>query len=162
MLVRDNHDHGNELAREAIERYPGDPRTLRVAAFHYLSTGMWGRYDETMDSLKESEPTDAGLLFLRALEELKRNERRDEARRYLKQTLSVNPRLVRAQARLVLVQDDVAASHAELVNLKAVAPEHPIVRITGPTIEDEFALSQSFARARGAVAPSKAAPPPAP
>ncbi|HEV8551353.1 MAG TPA: hypothetical protein VGQ57_20030, partial [Polyangiaceae bacterium] len=141
---------------------PSDPRTYRVAAFYYLMTGTWGRFDETMQRLAANEPDDADLLYLRALEAFKRHERRDETRAFLQRALSVNPELVRAQAKLVLIQDDIAASHAELVQLRALAPEHPVVRITGPIIDAEYELSRSFERARDGGASSTPAPPPAP
>src|SRR5262249_36835718 len=125
--------------------------------FYYLMTGTWGRFDEVMGRLADTEPEDAELLYLRALEAFKRHEQREDTRAFLQRALSVNPRLVRAQAKLVLIQDDIGASHAELVQLRALAPEHPIVRITGPIIDAEFELSQSFDRARGGASAEPAA-----
>jgi len=166
VLSRDHLATGSELAREAIRQFPTDPRTYRVAAFYYLMTGAWDRYDDAMKWLAEGEANDAGLLFLRALEALKRNVIREEARQYLSKALTVNPKLVRAQAKLVLIQEDIGATHAELLKLEAMAPEHPIVRIVGPSIKDEYALSQSFEHARETTVPAQSAPtssaPPAP
>jgi len=150
VLSREHLASGSDIAREAIRQFPSDERTLRVAAFYYLSTGTWGRYDEVMASFRDVEADDAGLLFLRALEALRRRNARDEARALLKQALGKNPRLVRAQAKLVLIQEDIATSYTELTRLEAAAPAHPIVRITGPLIKSEYQLSQSFERARGA------------
>lgn len=153
VLSREHLASGSEVAREAIRQFPNDERTYRVAAFYYLSTGTWNRYDEAMSYFKEVEADDAGLLFLRALEALRRRSSRDDARALLKQALGKNPRLVRAQAKLVLIQEDIAASYAELSRLEAMAPSHPVVRITGPLIKSEYELSQSFERARGVAGP---------
>jgi len=154
VLSREHLSSGSEIAREAIRQFPSDARTYRVAAFYYLLTGTWPRYDEAMASFGvDVEQEDAGLLFLRALEALRRRSARDEALTLLKQALGKNPRLVRAQAKLVLLQEDIAASYAELTRLEAMAPTHPIVRITGPLIKSDYELSQSFERARSSTAP---------
>jgi hypothetical protein len=150
VLSREHLASGSDIAREAIRQFPSDERTLRVAAFYYLSTGSWGRYDEVMASFHDIEADDPGLLFLRALEALRRRSSSEDARTLLKQALAKNPRLVRAQAKLVLIQEDIVASYTELTRLEAMAPSHPIVRITGPLIKSEYQLSQSFERARGA------------
>ena len=148
VLSREHLSAGSDSAREAIRQFPNDERTLRVAAFYYLSTGTWGRYDEVMSSFRDIEADDPGLLFLRALEALRRRSAPDDARALLKQALGKNPRLVRAQAKLVLLQEDIGATYAELMRLESMAPAHPIVRITGPLIKSEYQLSQSFERAR--------------
>jgi hypothetical protein len=153
VLSRDHLAAGSEFAREALRQFPDDQRTLRVAAFYYLSTGTWGRYDQVMAALGDSEASDAPLLFLRALEAERRRGQRAEARQYLTHALAVNPRLVRAQAKLVLLQDDSASSYAELQKLEALSPEHPVVRITGPSIKREYELSESFDRARSKTLP---------
>jgi tetratricopeptide (TPR) repeat protein len=153
VLSREHLASGSEIAREALRQFPDDERTYRVAAFYYLSTGTWGRYDDCMAFFKDVEQDDAGLLYLRALEALRRRSASDEARGWLKRALGINPRLVRAQAKLVLIQDDIGASYAELTRLEAVAPGHPVVRITGPLIKSEYELSQSFERARGSTGP---------
>ena len=146
--------HAQPFARTLAVSGPDHARTYRVAAFNYLLTGTWPRYDEAMASFGvDVEQEDAGLLFLRALEALRRRSARDEALTLLKQALGKNPRLVRAQAKLVLLQEDIAASYAELIRLEAMAPTHPIVRITGPLIKSDYELSRSFERARSSTGP---------
>jgi len=152
VLAREHLAAGSDFAREGLRQFPGDERTLRVAAFYYLSTGTWGRYEEVMALLGDAT-NDAPLLFLRALEAEKRRGDRAEARQYLAHALAANPRLVRAQAKLVLMQDDIAGSYAELQKLQALSPDHPVVRITGPSIKSEYELAQSFDRARGKTLP---------
>jgi tetratricopeptide (TPR) repeat protein len=153
VLSRDHLAAGSDFAREALRQSPDDERTLRVAAFYYLSTGMWARYEQVMTALEASAPNDAPLLFLRALEAEQRRGQRAEARQFLQQALAANPRLVRAQAKLVLLQDDIASSYAELQRLEALSPDHPVVRITGPSIKSEYELSESFDRARSKTLP---------
>jgi tetratricopeptide (TPR) repeat protein len=153
VLSRDHLSAGSDFAREALRQSPDDERTLRVAAFYYLSTGMWARYEQVMTALEASAANDAPLLFLRALEAERRRGDRAEARQYLQHALVANPRLVRAQAKLVLLQDDIASSYAELQKLEALSPDHPVVRITGPSIKSEYELSESFDRARSKTLP---------
>ncbi len=164
VLSRDHIAAGGELVREALRQFPNDARSYRVAAFYFLSTADWQRYEDAMDRLKDAEATDAGLLYLRAVEALKRNAIREEARQFLKQALIVNPKLVRAQARLVPLQEDIGATYAELLKLEAMAPSHPVVRLTGPGIKSEYETAQALGQARGTVgvpAPASGPLPPA-
>ena len=48
----------------------------------------------------------------------------------------------RAQAQLVLVAPNVFEQHKELLALKAIAPDHQIVRWAGPGIENAWASAR--------------------
>jgi hypothetical protein len=62
----------------------------------------------------------------------------------LKETLAKRPDFVRAQANLVLVDQGIEAKHEELQALKAMSPMHLVVRLAGPTIEQEFQTSEEL------------------
>jgi hypothetical protein len=64
--------------------------------------------------------------------------------------------MVRAQAKLVLVQEGMDAKYAALQKLQAMAPSHVIVNIAGPSITREYDNSISLERARLAEQPSLA------
>jgi hypothetical protein len=143
------------LVNELLRQHPQDPRTYRVAAFYYLLSGDWQHYDTAMTWLKANEAGDAGVQYLRALEAWKRFAVRREADAFLREALKVNPKLVHAQAKLVLIQETIDARYAELQALKALAPTHPIVNIAGPTITDEYQTSVAIRKAQGTGAPAQ-------
>jgi hypothetical protein len=147
---------------EALRQFPKDPRTYRVAAYYYLLASDWEKFDSAMEWLKEGEAEDAGVQYLRALEAIRRFAIRKEARAFLLKTLELNPKLVRAQAKLVFAEEGIAERHAELKKLEAAAPRHPVVVIAGPAITTEYEMSASLGKAResGASPATPAAPPP--
>jgi len=162
VLAKDHLATGDALVHEELRQFPSDPRTYRVAAFFYLLTGDWEHFDTSMQWLKDSEATDAGLQYLRALESFQRYAIRQEASGKLRKALELNPKLVRAQAKLVLMEDGIEAIHAELEKLSAVSPRHPIVTIAGPSIQSAYDMATAFSKARATRAPSaapSAAPP---
>jgi tetratricopeptide (TPR) repeat protein len=128
---------------EAMRQFEKDPRSYRVAAFYYLLGADWKQYDKAMTWF-EGYGADAGILYLRAMESLKRYGVRKDAREYLEQALEVNPALVRAQAKLVLVEEGIDEMNVELQKLQAMAPSHVIVKIAGPAIKREYAFSTSL------------------
>jgi len=103
-----------------------------------------------MTWLKGQEATDAGVQYLRGMEALRRFAIRKEASAFFKQALALNPKLVRAQAKLVLSEDAVEAKYAELQALMKLAPAHPIVNIAGPSITSEHETAAALAKARAA------------
>jgi hypothetical protein len=166
------HDHlkaAGQIVAEAQRQFPKDPMTYRVTAYHALLSGEWLAFDAAMDWLKDSEAKDPVLIYLRALESLSRFGVRKDAVVLLKNALQMNPKMARAQAKLTLIEDGIDTKYAEFEKLKALAPQHPIVWLAGPSITSDYELSASVRKARAArqtgaaeapVAP--AAPPAAP
>ncbi|HEY3497785.1 MAG TPA: hypothetical protein VGK73_23970 [Polyangiaceae bacterium] len=138
------------LVNELLRNAPEDPRSYRVAALYYLLSGDWQHYDSAMTWLKPSEATDAGVQYLRGMEALKRFAVRKEATAFFKEALRLNPKLVRAQAKLVLAEESIDAKYAELQTLTSVAPRHPIVSIAGPSITSEYEMALAVRKAREA------------
>jgi hypothetical protein len=90
---------------------------------------------------------------------------RKDAARLLRNALQLNPKMARAQAKLMLVEEGIDAKYAEFEKLKVLAPQHPIVWIAGPSITSDYELSSSFQKARAARQPAAdpaSAPPAAP
>jgi hypothetical protein len=158
VLAKDHLGAGEALVREELRQFPSDPRTYRVAAFFYLLTGDWQHFDTSMQWLKDDEATDSGLSYLRALEALQRYAIRKEATTFLRKSLELNPKQVRAQAKLVFTVEGIEATHAELEKLRAVSPRHPVVSIAGPPIQSAYEMATAFSKAK-ATGPAAAAPP---
>jgi hypothetical protein len=160
VLAEEHRTAGGSLAQEAIKQYPQAPEGYHAAAYYYLLEMDWLRYDDMMQSLQGANIDDAGMSYFRGLESLYRNMDEEQAGQHLREALEKNPRLVRAQAVLVLVQEEIDGRHAELLKLKTMKPDHPIVSIAGPAIESEYrvALAVRGARAPAESAPSEVAP----
>ncbi|HEX5099055.1 MAG TPA: hypothetical protein VFV94_06120 [Polyangiaceae bacterium] len=158
VLAKDHLAAGGALVHEELRQFPSDPRTYRVAAFYYLLTADWQHFDTSMQWLKDTEATDSGLQYLRGLEALLRYAIKKEASDFLRKSLELNAKQVRAQAKLVLTEEGIEAIHAELEKLRAVAPRHPVVTIAGPSITTAYQMATAFSQAR-ATRPAAAAPP---
>ena len=135
------HDHlqaAGQVVAEARRQFPKDPMTYRVVAYHALLSSEWLAFDSAIGWLKDSEATDAGLVYLRALESLSRFAVRKDAAVLLRKALQLKPKLARAQAKLMLVEDGIDAKYAEFELLKKLAPQHPIVWLAGPSITSDY------------------------
>ncbi|HKO46821.1 MAG TPA: hypothetical protein VJV79_03810 [Polyangiaceae bacterium] len=170
VLAQDHLRAAGLVVAEARRQFPKDPMTYRVVAYHALLSGEWLEFDAAIGWLKDSEAKDAGLTYLRALESLSRFAVRKDAAVLLRNALQLNPKMARAQAKLMLVEDGIDARYAEFEKLKLVSPQHPIVWLAGPSLTSDYELSASFRKARAArqtaaveapAAPSPAAPSPA-
>lgn len=148
VLADEHREAGGSLSQEAIKQYSQSPEGYHAAAYYYLLDLDWLRYDDMMQSLEGAKIDDAGMSYFRGLESLYRNFDKEQAGQHLREALEKNPQLVRAQAELVLVQEQIDGCHAELLKLKAMKPDHPVVNIAGPAIESEFAVSQAVRNAR--------------
>jgi hypothetical protein len=151
VLAEDHLRASSTPVSEALRQFEKDPRSYRVAAFYYLLSSDWTQFDKAMTRFEDKQaPPDAGIQYIRALEALKRFGVRKDARAFLDQALKLNPKMVRAQAKLVLAQDEIAAKHADLVKLEAMAPKHPVVNVAGPSIRRAYEIATSLNRARAA------------
>jgi hypothetical protein len=163
VLAKEHLDVAVAPVNEALRQFPKDGRTYRVAAYYYLLSADWEKFDSAMAWLKEGETEDAGVQYLRALEAVRRFAIRQEARGFLRKTLELNPKLVRAQAKLVFAEEGIAERHAELKKLEALSPGHPVVVIAGPAITSEYETSASLEKARASgVSPAAPTPSSAP
>ncbi|HYQ41136.1 MAG TPA: hypothetical protein VER11_04195 [Polyangiaceae bacterium] len=159
VLAQDHLRAAGKVVAEAHRQFPKDPLTFRVVAYYSLLTGDWLQFDAAMGWLKAGEAKDAGLVYLRALEALSRFAVRKDAAVQLRNTLAINPKMARAQAKLVLVEDGADAKYAEFEKLKALVPQHPVVWLAGPSISSDYELSGAFRKAREARQPGPAEAP---
>ncbi|MEI9951273.1 MAG: hypothetical protein WDO74_20395 [Pseudomonadota bacterium] len=150
VLARDHLQAAGQVVAEARRQFPKDLLTYRVVAYHALLSSEWLEFDAAMAGLKDIEAKDAGLIYLRALESLSRFAVRKDAAVLLRKALQVNPKMARAQAKLMLVEDGIDAKYAEFEKLKGLAPQHPVVWIAGPSLTSDYELSASFRKARAA------------
>ena len=150
VLAQDHLSAAGQVVAEATRQFPKDPLTNRVVAYHALLSGEWLEFDAAIGWLKDIEAKDAGLIYLRALESLSRFGVRKDAAALLRSALQINPKMARAQAKLALVEDGIDAKYAEFEKLKALAPQHAIVWLAGPSITSDYELSASFRKARAA------------
>jgi hypothetical protein len=159
VLAQDHLRAAGQVVAEAKRQFPKDPMTSRVVAYYALLSSDWLAFDAAMAWLKDSEGKDAGVIYLRALESLSRFAVRKDAAVLFRKALEVNPKMARAQAKLMLVEGEIDAKYAEFEKLKVLAPQHPIIWIAGPSITSDYELSSSFRKARAAREPGAAAAP---
>ncbi len=158
VLAKDHLNTAGPLVEETVRQFPRDPQAHRVVAYYSLLTGDLDRFDNAMELLKASEATDAGLQYLRAMEANRRFVSRPKTRDYLAKALALKPNLVRAQAKLVLFQENIDDTYAELQKLRALAPDHALVGLVGDAITKSYELDHAFDRAKQPPAPAPPAP----
>lgn len=158
VLAKDHLQVAGDLVNESLRQFPEDLRTYRVAAYYYLLSGDVQHFDVAMTWLKGHEKEEGRLQYLRGLEALLRYEMQADANKFFHEALRLDPKLVRAQAKLVLTETGIDAIHRELENLRALAPQHPVVTIAGPSITSEYDTATAFSKARDAREPQSAPP----
>jgi hypothetical protein len=150
VLADEHVNAGGLLAQEALKQSPptaGPPRT--ALAFYYGLKADWIPFDDAMDAAKKVEPDAAMIQYLRSLESIQRYNLKPDARKFLLESMRIQPRLVRAQAKLVLLQDDVDGMHAELAKLKDKSPQHPVVLMLGKMVTEEYESATALRQATG-------------
>jgi hypothetical protein len=153
VLAQEHLKTASDVVDQALRQFPKDPMTYRVAAYLSLLSREWPNFDAAMSWFTETEAKDAGLAYLRALEQLNRRRVPKNATALLREALRLHPQMVRAQAKLVLSEDGIDATYAEFEKLRALAPRHPMVSILGPSLTSDYQLSSSFRQARAARQP---------
>ncbi|MEI9935778.1 MAG: hypothetical protein WDO69_01005 [Pseudomonadota bacterium] len=154
VLAREHLHTAASVVDEALRQFPKDPTTYRVAAYLSLLSREWPDFDTAMSWFADTEATDAGLVYLRALEALNRRRVPKDATALFRAALKLNPKMVRAQAKLVLTEDGIDATYREFEKLRGAAPQHPMVSILGPSITSDYELSSSFRQARASRQPA--------
>jgi hypothetical protein len=135
---------GSDLAEQAIRQDPKAQLAYLANADYYRLRGNWLEFDRMMRYAEDSDADPAVKTFLRAMEAFERYVDRPRCEELLKETLAKRPDFVRAQANLVLIDENIEDRYAELQELKRVSPTHLVVRLAGPMIEDEHATAQEL------------------
>lgn len=135
---------GSDLAEQAIRQDPKAQLAYYANANYFRLRGHWLEFDRMMRYGKDGEQDPPIRTYLRAMEAYERYVDPARCEKLLKETLARRPDFVRAQANLVLVDQGVEAKYEELQALKAVSPQHLVVRLAGPLIEQEHKTAQEL------------------
>jgi len=147
VLAAEHLHTAGDVVDHALRQFPKEEMTYRVAAYFSLLSREWPNFDTAMSWFAETEAKDASLVYLRALERLNRRRVPKDATLLFREALRLNPQMVRAQAKLVLSEDGIDAKYSEFEKLRAVAPQHPMVSLLGPSIISDYQLSSAFRQA---------------
>jgi hypothetical protein len=161
-LAEPHYQAGMTLALEVVRRNPERADGHAVLANLYRLKHEWVEFETHMQKAQASEAERVGVLYARALERDARLGDRPGARKELEALLVEHPRLARAQAQLVILQDDIAGRHAELQKLRVINPQHALVQLEGKAIEAEYQTSQALHGGEVTAPSAPAASPPSP
>lgn len=137
-------ESGLDLAEQAIQQDPKSQLAYLASANYYRLRNKWLEYDRMMQYADAATGDPPVRTFLRAMEALERYADPARCEMLLRETLAKRPDFVPAQANLVLVSDSVEAKYTELQELKRVSPNHLVVRLAGPIIEEEYQTVQQL------------------
>lgn len=137
---------GAELVRELRQEAPKDPRTALLLAEYHRMRGEWSEVDEALKSADIPERASA-LCYLKAMEQLERFRNPRAATAALRDCLRAHPRLVRAQAALVLVATGPDSGAKELERLKNMDQDHYLVFLLEPTLAADREIVHVMTRA---------------
>ena len=135
---------GSDLADQAIRQDPKAQLAYLASANYYRFRRNWLEFDRMMRIADEGGEDPPIRTYLRAMEAFERYVDPARTEKLLKETLAKRPDFVRAQANLVLVDQAIDDKHAELQALKKVSPDHLVVRLAGPMIEQEYRTAQEL------------------
>jgi hypothetical protein len=135
---------GADLIKQAISQDPKSQLAYLANANYYRLRGQWLEFDRMMRYADEGAEDPPVRTYLRAMEAFERYVDPARTEKLLKETIAKRPDFVRAQANLVLVNENIEEKYAELQALKQVSPTHLVVRLAGPMIEEEYKTSQEL------------------
>ncbi|MCP4196947.1 MAG: hypothetical protein GY762_07320 [Proteobacteria bacterium] len=149
VLSKTHLQAGKDLADEIIRQFPDKPDGYKAKANFHRLRDEWTLFTEAMNMAGRRGPADnPGMLYLSAMEQIQRFDLRNEGVAMLMELRQMAPDYVRVQASLVLTQADIEYTYEELVKLKAVSPNHPLVLIAGPIIEEQYQDAMALRQAR--------------
>ena len=135
---------GADLIKQAISQDPKSQLAYLANANYFRLRGNWLEYDRMMRYADEGPDDPPVRTYLRAMEAFERYVDPARCEKLLKETIAKRPDFVRAQANLVLVDENIEEKYAELQTLKQMSPNHLVVRLAGPMIEQEHQTSQEL------------------
>ncbi|MGB5704620.1 MAG: hypothetical protein WBM48_17500 [Polyangiales bacterium] len=135
---------GSDLAEQAVRLDPKAQLAYFANANYFRLRGQWLEFDRMMRYAEDGPENPPIRSYLRAMEAFERYVDPVRCEKLLKETLAARPDFVRAQANLVLIDEGTVAKYEELQRLKALSPNHLVVRLAGPMIEEEFKTNQEL------------------
>ena len=147
---------GAEVIRALRAEAPNDPRTFLLLAEYHRLRGEWTEFDAAMASAEagETKGPSSAVRYLRAMEQLERHRKPDKGAAILREALAASPKVVRAQAGLVLMAKNPRVAMRELAKLKQMSEDHYLVMLLEPTL----AAEQELLRLQNAEPPADASP----
>lgn len=158
LLAAEHVAIGMDDAQKVIADKPDDYVGYRVAADAHRLRSEWREFSAMVVKVEESNPDSNGLVFLRGVAAQMRDGDAVEASKLYRQALERDPQFVRAQAQLVLVQTNIFEQKKELEKLRAMAPDHQIVRWAGPGIDEAYQVAAERQQAIQAATAARPAP----
>ena len=137
-LAQPHYEAAITLAREVIRRNPERTDAYAILANLYRLHADWVEFDSNMQKVGPTATDHASVLYAKALEQEARRKDRAGARAALEALLVEYPGLARAQAQLVLLQDDIEARFEQLQKLQLLNPTHALVRLEGERIKTQY------------------------
>ncbi len=134
-LAADHARNGATVAQMIMASKEKSYRGYRVAADYHRLRGDWDDFAEDLNYLARENPTSNGLVFLRAIAAQAEGES-DTAVKLYRDALVRDPKFVRAQAHIVLLQTSPERAHTELARLAELNPHHQLITYAGPFIEE--------------------------
>ena len=135
---------GSDMAEQAIRQDAKAQLAYLANANYFRLRGQWLEYDRMMRYADDGPGDPPVRTYLRAMESFERYVDPARCEELLKETLAKRPDFVRAQANLVLIDEGTEAKYEELQRLKAMSPNHLVVRLAGPMIEEEYRTTREL------------------
>lgn len=129
---------GADFAKQAVRHDARSQLAFLARANAYELEGDWLQFDQMMRYADDIGGNPPVKTYLRAMEAWERYADRAKCEDLLRRTLADSPEFVRAQANLVLVNQNVERRYAELQKLEAMSPDHIVVRLAGAMIQSEY------------------------
>lgn len=131
----DHISKGSQVADQIIADKPESYLGYRLAADYYRTLRDWESFATMVEKIKETNPDSNGLLFLLGAASFQKEADLEAAEGYYRRALTNDPKFVRAQAHLVIIQSEIQRTHEELLALEALNPDHQFVVIAGDSIK---------------------------
>ena len=118
---------GIKRAHQLMSARDRDYVGYRLAADYHRMMHQWDDFATMLGRTEELKPDSNGVVFLKGAAAFQRDQDYDTAAQYYRQALANDPKFVRAQAHLVLMQSDMDGMRKELANLRKLNPDHQLV-----------------------------------
>jgi hypothetical protein len=129
---------GLKLTKEVAGQAPDDYVSYRLLADYERIQENWPAFDKAVAKLAEKNPDSTGLLFARGMEAIHRANDWQKGAGFLRDALKKDPKFARAQAVLVVIQQDTGLAYKEFEALRAISPRHQIVVLLGKAMQADY------------------------
>lgn len=138
LMAIEHMTNGQEISETVIERFPDNFIGYRLAADFHRTLKEWDAFDAMITKIEATNPASNGLLFLKGAAAFQRNKDLTTAAGFYRKALKHDPKFVRAQAHLVMIQQDVGEMYEEFVKLEQLNPHHQIIQWAGESVKKAY------------------------